>query len=202
MATLCTKRGLKAPVGYAERSKFIKEFIKSGGGYTGALTALKDSLSDNALTNIGIIIDANDQGPTARWQSIRAILAEKYDPATLLAADAQTGPKIIIEAGMPTIGVWIMPDNANPGYLEHFLASLVPAGNALWTHANDTINDLVTKPINELTVARKQKALLYTWLAWKKDPGKPFGLAIHSGYFNHNAPTVQPFIDWFAQTFN
>lgn len=123
LAVLCQKSGLKPPLGYDQPAKFRDEFVTVGGSDTGALRQFRLSLTEPALTNIGIILDANDQGPAARWQSIRAILAEKYDPATLLTADAQAGYKIIKEENMPTLGVWIMPDNAGPGYLEHFTGS-------------------------------------------------------------------------------
>jgi hypothetical protein len=63
------------------------------------------------------------------------------------------------------------------------------------------VNDLLTQSFNELTSSRKQKALLYTWLAWQLEPGKPFGKAIQAGYLDHTAPPVQPFLDWFSQTF-
>lgn len=201
LAVLCQKRGLNPPLGYERPAKFKEEFVSVGGSDTGALQQLRLSLTEPNLTNIGFIIDANSHGAASRWQSIRTILAEKYTPTTLQAADAQPGPRIITEAQMPTIGIWIMPDNAGAGYLEHFLAGLVPTGNDLWAHATDTINDLITKPFNVLTVAKQQKALLHTWLAWQRDPGKPFGQAIQSGYFDHNAPSVQPFLDWFSQTF-
>lgn len=201
LALLCQKSGLMPPLGYEQPAKFKGEFVSVAGSDTNVLKHLRLSLTEPALSNIGVIIDANDYGPGARWQSIRAILAEKYDPATLLSADDQAGPKIIVEADMPKIGVWIMPDNANSGYLEHFLSMLVPSGNALWQYDETVVYDLMTKPFNELTPARRQKALLYTWLAWQREPGKPFGLAIQAGYLDHAAPVVQPFLQWFAQTF-
>ncbi len=202
LAVLCQKSGLKQPLGYDQSIKFKEEFISVGGSDKGVLKQLQLSLREPNLTNIGVIIDANDKGALARWQSIRAILAQHYQPVTLRSADALTGPKIIIETGMPTVGIWLMPDNTNIGYLEHFLAGLIPTSDLLWAHVNSTVDDLLlNKPFNELTSTKKQKALLYTWLAWKESPGKPFGQAIQSGYFNHTAPVVQPFLDWFAQVF-
>lgn len=201
LAQLCKRCGLQPPSGYEQPAKFKKEFVTIGEGYNGALQQLKLSLTEPDLTNIGIILDANELGATARWQSIRAILADEYEPATLDDVDVQAGAKIIREPGMPTVSIWIMPDNASVGYLEHFLSDLIPSGNALWPLALTTIDIVMSQPDIELGPTKRQKALLHTWLAWQPEPGKPFGQAIQANYFDHKAPAVQPFLDWFAATF-
>lgn len=201
LATLCKLRGLKSPIGYGVERKFRKEFIGGGQGYHAALEALEQALNKTDYTNIGIIVDANDAGAEARWQAIRKILAEKFSEETLSNADKQDGPKVIQEDYMPVVGVWIMPDNKGSGYLEHFLAGLVPPDNALWAHAKTVLDDLQKQPFNEITPPKAGKARLHTWLAWKKDPGKPFGQALASKYFNINTPEVDAFLDWFGRTF-
>jgi|APTNR8051073442_1049403.scaffolds.fasta_scaffold01072_8 hypothetical protein len=201
LAMLCKKRGLPPPSGYESPSKFQHEFVKSAGGYDQALVVLQDSLDNANLTNIGIIVDANDQGFEARWTSIRNILASKYATSILQIADNQAGYKIIEEEGLPRLGLWIMPDNSSNGYLEHFLAGLVPAGDQIWIKAEAVVQELLTEPFNELRPAKIGKANLHTWLAWKREPGKPFGQAIDAGYFDVNKDSVQPFLNWFANVF-
>jgi len=83
LAVLCQKKGLPLPVGYESPSKFQQEFVKSAGGYDRALEALRDSLDNANLTNIGIIVDANDQEPEARRASIRGVLAFRCANAVL-----------------------------------------------------------------------------------------------------------------------
>jgi len=197
LAALCEKSGLKAPKGYP-KTKFVKEFVKSAGGYDNALKALADALTQHNLTNIGIIVDANDLGPPARWQSIRNILSVHFSESSLKVADQQVGSKIISQVGMPKVGVWIMPDNVRLGYLEHFLSSLIPTGDVLLSHAQSVVHNL---PQKRFSVVKTQKVLLHTWLAWQPDPGYPFGTAINIGYFDIQAPDVPPFLDWFSQTF-
>jgi hypothetical protein len=201
LATLCQMRGLKPPLGFESPEKFKQEFVASGGGYDKAIALLGLAINQAALNNIGIIVDANDAGAAARWQAIRNVLAEKYSEATLAQADAQIGPKVIQEANLPTVGVWIMPDNDGNGYLEHFLSGLVPAEEELWGHVNTVITTLKAQPFNEISVARSGKAMLHTWLAWKKEPGKPFGQAMSARYFDLQSPKVKPFLDWFKATF-
>lgn len=201
LAVLCKKRGLPPPLGYETSLKF-RDFVSAAGGYTNALNALKLAIQKpDDLTNIGIIVDANDVGAEARWQAIRSVLAQKYSPRTLEAADAQVGAKVIEEENLPKVGVWIMPDNSREGYLETFLADMVPLDEALWQHAVQQVAELRTQPFCELAAAKIGKANLHTWLAWKAEPGKPFGQALDSGYFHATAPTAQPFLDWFAATF-
>jgi len=204
LAVLCKKRGLKPPVGYESESKFKDQkdgFVKNSGGYAKALSTLEESLADSNLTNIGIIIDANDAGALARWQTIRSILAKTYAEESLLQADQLTGAKIIREEKMARIGIWIMPDNVRNGYLEHFLADLVP-DEPLWAHSGNVMENMRQESFCELAPSKIGKATLHTWLAWKKEPGKPFGQALESQYFDAAAPAVQPFLDWFSATFD
>ncbi|MFN0014286.1 MAG: DUF3226 domain-containing protein [Saprospiraceae bacterium] len=199
LAALAKKSGIKPPLGYESETKFKKEFVAVGGGDLGALAVFQKALTKASdFTNIGLVLDANEKGVTARWKEVRDILQPLFLEETLLIADNQEGAKIIAEYQMPIIGVWIMPDNASPGYLEHFLSGLVPKENELWKYAIDTIEALPNKPF---TQAKEQKALLHTWLAWQKDPGKPFGQAIASGYLDHNAPYANVFWAWYSGTF-
>jgi len=94
-----------------------------------------------------------------------------------------------------------MPDNSSNGYLEHFLAGLVPTGDPILIKAEAVVQELIAEPFNELRPAKIGKANLHTWLAWKREPGKPFGQAIDAGYFDINAAPVQLFLNWFSAVF-
>ena len=165
LAKLCQLRGLKPPVGYESPEKFRHEFVASGGGYEKTLRLLRLAINQADLSNIGIIVDADMAGAHARWQAIRNVLSEKYSAQTLVQTDQQQGAKVLQESDLPTIGVWIMPDNAGTGYLEHFLAGLVPVGEELWPHANQALDKLFDQKFNEIPKAKSGKARLHTWLA-------------------------------------
>lgn len=201
MAVLCKSRGLPPPLGYHSDLKFRDEFVKNGQGFDGALRILKEALDQNELKNIGIVLDADDLGPSARWHSILDILSFKFQPESLISTVSKHGYHIVKEENMPVVGIWIMPNNLGNGYLEHFLSSLIDSNDALWMHAQHTITDLMGFPFNKFSAAKQQKALLHTWLAWQKDPGKPFGQAISAKYFDIMAGTVDPFLAWFEETF-
>ena len=201
LAQLCKLRGLPHPVGYESEWKFKNDFVAPGQGYEKALLVLEEAIRDSNFSNIGMIVDANNAGHSARWQAIRKILSSRLSETVLQEADQQTGPKVSQETGLPKVGIWIMPDNKNEGYLEHFLTRLISPKDPLWDYTEDILDKLRVQPFNEITPAKSGKAQLHTWLAWKKDPGRPFGQALSAGYFDVQSPVADEFIAWFGETF-
>lgn len=102
---------------------------------------------------------------------------------------------------MPAIGIWLMPDNRLPGMLEHFCSFLVPPGDALWSLAEEVLQQVMQKD-RRFPDNHEIKALIHTWLAWQKEPGKPMGQAITKHFFDYNAPHAQKFIEWIRQLFD
>ena len=193
LSVLCSQH-LPPPVGFSNPKIYKKHFVEEAGGYDKALILFKKSLTDSSLQNIGLILDADQAGPAARWDAVKNILAEVFPPEILQAA-ALTPEGIVLQGeNLPTVGIWLMPDNQSKGYLEHFLAKLVPPKEELWQIAEFTVDDLTYKTYCRFTDAKKQKALVHTWLAWQESPGLPFGTAAQAGYFDVNAPAVQPFL--------
>lgn len=45
------------------------------------------------------------------------------------------------------------------------------------------------------------KATLHTWLAWQKEPGRPYGTAIIAKYFRSDSPVASDFVSWFKRLF-
>jgi hypothetical protein len=162
LSVLCQKRGLHPPIGFDNPEKYKREFVSVGGNYEKAIKLLELAINKPELNNIGIVVDANNAGANNRWQEIRRILAHKFSPSTLEQADTQTGAKILQETNLPTVGIWVMPDNVRTGYLEHFLADMIPTGDALWNQATIAVTDITLKPCNELTAAKVGKANLHT----------------------------------------
>lgn len=91
-----------------------------------------------------------------------------------------------------------MPDNGATGSLEAFLSSLVPTGDPLWPLAQRS-TDQAKNLGARFSDASHPKAELHTWLAWQKQPGRPFGTALTARYFQHDAPAAQAFVDWYRQ---
>jgi hypothetical protein len=199
IANLLKKRGLRPPLGYNDPSKFKQEFTKNVNGYYNVENALNEALDDPSLFNIGVIVDADDVGAESRWQSLESFLknSDEIDLATI----TRPGGGRLIHGENLTIGIWIMPDNISTGNLEHFLETLIPEGDDLLTFAQETLNTLGERGLKEFSAVKEQKAKLHTWLAWQKEPGKPFGTAVESRYFDVNSPNLNGFVEWFSATF-
>ena len=149
---------------------------------------------------IGVVVDA-DTDISTRWQSIRnRITSVGYqnvpnqpDPdGTILDPPAGTL--------LPRLGVWIMPNNQTSGILEDFLRFLVPQPNILFDHVRCSVAAIPEgkrrfKPLDE------PKAIIHTWLAWQKEPGRPFGTAITARFLDSNVPEVDGLVDWLRRLF-
>ena len=149
---------------------------------------------------VGIVIDA-DTEISDRWKSIRnRIISVGYqnvpdqpDPSgTILDPPAGTY--------LPRLGVWIMPNNQTSGILEDFLRFLVPKPNILFDHVRDSVKTIPEgerrfKPLDE------PKAIIHTWLAWQKEPGRPFGTAISACFLDPNVPEVDVLVAWLKRLF-
>lgn len=148
---------------------------------------------------VGIVIDA-DTNLSARWQSVRDRLVEVGYPYVPVAPDPN-GTILNPPDGsfLPRAGVWIMPDNKTPGILEDFLDFLIPQSDALRTHAHCSVDSLPEQPFSDND---RPKALIHTWLAWQKDPGKPYGTAITARFLNPCLPQANVLALWLERLFD
>ena len=194
---------LKIPKGFNEKN--LENFGKTGGSFNGAIKGLKAALNEENLTNIGIIVDADKKGKNGgvaeRWQRIHDTIKAKFPELDLRGYSPNPNGIVIFNDNYPTIGVWIMPDNQNEGYLEHFLAQLIDREDVMYKNAVDKVSDLYenNKHLKEI---RKQKANIYTWLAWQEEPGQSFGTAVKSNILNAKGEAIQPFLNWIKDTFD
>ncbi len=156
---------------------------------------------------LGVILDA-DFNLSGKWMALRNRLVDfGFSEEAIPEHPVETG-SIIREADLPTIGIWLMPDNRVDGELEHFLEFLVPekSNNPLWALVVESLEkmppeDSFPKYVKRFKEQDRRKALIHTWLAWQESPGKPLGLAVTAGYFNAKAPHALVFINWIRQLF-
>ncbi len=94
-----------------------------------------------------------------------------------------------------------MPDNVNKGMLEDFVRLLLRHGDVLWPIAEETIVKVIETE-RRFRESYKSKAVLYTWLAWQEEPGKPIGQAITANYLDANASSAQQLIRWIRKLFD
>ncbi len=198
VANLAIVKGLSNPKGYETKKKFEQQFSIIGDGKYGLKERIPTVLKTEGLTNFGIILDA-DANAQSTWESVKNILQQAgYNglPSTRPANG------IIEITGKPKIGIWIMPDNQNQGYLEDFLKQLVPIGDLLLPKANRIVQDLIDNELNRFTVIKRTKAEMYTWLAWQEKPELPFGTSIATQQvFDLNALLADTFLTWLQTIF-
>lgn len=173
------------------------------GGINNVLKAAESGLieSSDFTQRLGIVIDA-DLNLNARWQSVSSILSKAGYADLPLLPDANG--TIIGQEFLPTFGVWIMPDNKiEKGFLETFLTHLVPdsENNKTWHQARKCVAELEHKPFVKKEVDHTEKAEIHTFLAWQKEPGKPFGQAITAKYLQTDNPNCESFVNWLKRLF-
>ncbi|MDQ1354957.1 MAG: hypothetical protein QG657_5266 [Acidobacteriota bacterium] len=174
--------------------------IKSLEGCTNILKSIHVHLIAGGENIIGIVIDA-DMDIAARWRSLRDQLL-KTGYQTVPDNPSPDGTIIDPPGGafLPRVGVWIMPDNQTGGILEDFLKFLVPTGSRLFDHVTSSIT-AIPEGERRFTQLAEPKAIIHTWLAWQKEPGKPLGTAITMRFLDANVAQVDVLISWMNRLF-
>ncbi|HST60304.1 MAG TPA: DUF3226 domain-containing protein, partial [Longimicrobium sp.] len=148
--------------------------VEDAEGIDPLLDLVSVQLRGSGIERVGVVADA-DSAVASRWASIGDLLRNLgYEDVPLAPAADGT---ILVQAGKPVVGVWLMPDNTTAGMLEDFIASLVPAGDALLVRAAETIDSIPAEE-RRFSPVHRSKALIHTWLAWQEHPGSPMGQAI------------------------
>jgi hypothetical protein len=161
-------------------------------------------ISADQIATLGIIVDA-DENMQATWQSLIDRLKTAGYQNIPSAPDSNgtviAGPPTASDTlPLPKIGIWLMPDNTVPGILEDFLRFLILQDDALLAHVETAIASIPPEQLR-FTEFKRPKALIHTWLAWQKEPGKPFGQAITARYLDANLPIANVFANWLQRTF-
>lgn len=179
--------------------------VRQKGGYTEILKGLKTEIkaaAGNGIEILGIVIDADDSRDS-RWQAVRDRLIQSgYVDLPSLPDKRGTIIPRDDSQDLPTIGVWLMPDNEDPGMLETLMALLVPRrdSNPVWLFAEQATTS-VYENHQPFSAVRKPKALLHTWLAWQEKPGTPIAQAITASYLEAGNPAADHFVAWIKRLF-
>lgn len=201
LANILKKRQLNPPKGYSDPNKFTNRFVKQAGSISKVNTVLEIALNRSDINNLGIIVDANQVGVGARLDSLLATIASTLDIE--ISRENAMPENAFIWQAFPDfkIGIWIMPNNQDTGYLEHFLTELIPQNDETFQFAKEKVDELIEKDYCNFTPIKKQKALLHTYLAWQQSPGLPMGTAVQSNYLNASLAAANNFENWFKAVF-
>lgn len=147
--------------------------------------------------SLGIVLDADVDGQ-ARWEKVRSLLfGAGYIDIPLKPIPTGT---IVTSAGLPRVGLWLMPDNTAPGMLEDFLAMLRAPGDQLWEHAVQAVATIPPE-LRQFAPGHLTKAQLATFLAWQKSPGLRMSDAIRDNVLRAGTPIARDFVQWLRLLF-
>ena len=170
--------------------------VRSLNGVQGVLGALRQEVNLRGNPPVGVIVDA-DADISERWMEIVSNLGAAK---TLAPKEPEAEGTVIIQAaGLPRIGIWIMPDNQSTGELEDFVIDMIPDGDAIWP---TSVNYIETIPTIErqFTEHKTDRAKLYAWLATRKHPPH-IGAAIRDGYLHTDTARCQSFALWLRRLY-
>jgi hypothetical protein len=175
--------------------------IKTHEGDVKLLDGFPAQLKESRIKVLGIVLDA-DTDASARWDAIGSRLTKAgYGGVPSQPAPDGTIVEPPTNSVLPRFGVWIMPDNRSMGKLEDFLRFLVPAARRrLFAHVKFSVQGI---PEEDRLFSKpdETKALIHTWLAWQKEPGRPFGTAITAKFLDPNVPQVDVLVAWMKRLF-
>lgn len=177
----------------------LRPYVQAFDGVEKLLAALPQELKSSGVQRLGVVVDVDAQ-PGGRWQALCDRVAQAG-----VALPAQPDPDGTRVAGrLPgtELGLWLMPDNRTSGTLEHFVETLVPAADPCWSDAQHSARQAQAR-YGEKGCAEVdlQKSGLYTWLAWQREPGRPFGTALTAHFLGHDSPQALAFVGWFQRLF-
>ena len=175
--------------------------IKAQGGVDPLLESLPVRLKESDIGVLGVVIDA-DTDLAARWQSLQVRLT-KAGYQGIPPQPSAEGTILDPPSGtlLPRVGIWIMPDNQTQGILEDFLRFLIPETSRLFNHVQSSIK-AIPQEERRFSQLVEPKAVIHTWLAWQKEPGKPLGTAITARYLDPDVKQVDIFVSWMNRLFS
>lgn len=172
--------------------------VRPVGGIDETLARLRIELAvGSGLSRLGVIVDA-DSDVQRCWDRIRPILMGATYSS--IPPKPEPGGLILIQAGLPAVGVWIMPDNLTSGAVEEFAQRLIPATDKLWPLAENVIQQVIATD-KRFADTHEMKATIHTWLAWQEEPGRPMGQAITKRFLNPSSSNASVLYDWLRELY-
>ncbi len=146
---------------------------------------------------IGVVLDVDVRDVESRWQQIQDKL--KFYSYNFPVFPNPAGTILPANEEKPKLGIWLMPNNQNPGMLEDFLMPL--ANSESISFAVESVNTAKEKGLATFKEVHHSKAVIHTYLAWQDEPGKPLGQSITSHVLNPETEIARHFTKWLMELF-
>lgn len=166
------------------------------------VTPYLSQLADGQIERLAVAMDADRADDGGGFERTLTQLSQRLNPAGYVRrTDAEPGGLLFKhDDGLNDIGVWIMPNNANEGALEHWIqTNLHPDEGWLMHHAQASINQIPNGP--KFKAIRRTKAEVATWLAWQAEPDHGLWQAAKPGLLDESAPQFQALKAWLEKVF-
>ena len=167
--------------------------IRDAGGLDSLLDAIEPEIKAKGRRSVGFLVDANSDFDD-RWRSLADRLRTlEIQPPPILENKGCVIP------GRPRVGLWLMPDNRNPGELEDFVQTLVPDDDPVWPLATGYINGIPPEH-RKFNENKMMRAKIHAWLAVRKEP-RQMGSAIRIGELSVDGEHVLRLVAWLRDLF-
>ncbi len=186
----------------SERWDQALEFaIKDYEGIENVLPNIRDHIDEPGRRAVGIVVDA-DTHVSSAWNRVADRIRDSARAISPIPPAPDPNGTIIPEnpnTDSPRIGIWIMPDNSNPGELENFVERMIPAADPVWRLSQQYIAGIPSTD-RKFAAGKTLRAQIHAWLATREDP-RQMGLAIGTHDLDIDGPLCQRFLSWLTRLF-
>ena len=174
-----------------------------------------DNFKDDKLKRLGVIVDADFKNNNGGVEKTMTFISDALFKKGYLKIEANInsdsnnaifkGFVFKSDVGYPNINVWIMPNNADDGYLEYFIKdNLIENKNdklqtSLFKYAIECFSKIPDKQDIKHRDIDKSKAELATYLAFQKNPSYSIAAAVN--LIDFTQLTAKNLMDWLIHTF-
>jgi hypothetical protein len=173
--------------------------IDTRGGLRNVRETFRGSLFSSEIDRLGVVVDADSAVPDRFAAFYQTLVERGYRPGVkIIPADGLVLHRP--DRTVPRVGIWIMPNNCDPGALEEFVAGLLRQGDPLWAHAADVVAQM-PEELRLYPEQHRPKAHLYTWLAWQAEPGVRLRWALDRNLLSSDAELATAYLSWLTRLF-
>ncbi len=171
-----------------------------------ALDAVIRQLNDGSYERIGVLLDMDYPHESAipiKQLNVQQ-LAAKLGEHDFVQTSQLSDDKGIFFANTDfthPIGVWLMPDNNNEGYLEHWIENVIK--DKAVSHYDKAEQFIASFEKAHFKPHNLAKAKIYTWLAIQSKPCIDLSRSLSPKYnlLDKNSTSYQNFKAWLMMTF-